>query len=128
MEPNTKLWGEDLMKQIREEIKASFAAHESFINMSFSKMVVSGQQCDERVTALESAASELDKSLAFWKMDMDSSLTVVKLNSYFNCDAKVEVTPKLAVLPHGSTTVFSSAVLPTHAPNGHHVDIDHHDC
>jgi hypothetical protein len=42
MEPNTKLWVEDLMKQIRKHIKASFAAHESAVNTLFLKMEVSG--------------------------------------------------------------------------------------
>jgi hypothetical protein len=79
------------MKQIREEIKVGFMAHESFAKMRFLVMEVVDQQQDEHIAALEWVTLALDKSLTGWKPEVDSFLTaaelqLTKLNSYFNRD------------------------------------------
>jgi hypothetical protein len=77
MELNTKLWVEDLMKQIREEIKGVFTTHESAINLRFTEMEASSQRREEHATSLESSTVEIDKSLAMWKPEVESSLTAI---------------------------------------------------
>jgi hypothetical protein len=37
MEPHTKLWVEELLKQIHEEIKDGFTAHIEFVNKRFAE-------------------------------------------------------------------------------------------
>jgi hypothetical protein len=117
------------MKQIREEIKVGFMAHESFAKMRFLVMEVVDQQQDEHIAALEWVTSALDKSLTGWKPEVDSFLTaaelqLTKLNSYFNRDG----TPKHGVLPHGWATERSSAGLPVNSPAGHCFDTNYRDC
>jgi hypothetical protein len=133
MELNTKLWVEDLMKQIREEIKGVFTTHESTINLRFTEMEASSQRREEHATSLESSTVEIDKSLAVWKPEVESSLTAVrlkltKLNSFFNRDARAVSSPNMSVLPLESAATRSSAGQPTDGPNGHCSDNSHWDC
>jgi hypothetical protein len=126
MELNTKLWVEDLMKQIREEIKVGFVAHELSVQARFLAMEVAGQQRDKRIAVL-------DKSLTGWRPKVDSSLSIVrleltKLNSYFNRDAKATGTPLPGVLHLELVTACSSVGTAADGFARHHIDTDNRDC
>jgi hypothetical protein len=94
MEPNTKMLNEELMKQIHEEIKYGLAAHTDLVNKHFTELEIVEQMRDDHVATLESIASAPNKLLSDWKSNVESSISTVKLelaklNTYFNCDAKI---------------------------------------
>jgi hypothetical protein len=63
MEPNMKLMLEDFMKQMREDLHAGFTAQDASIAAHFAEFSLSGQQREERVATLETAAVCFDKAL-----------------------------------------------------------------
>jgi hypothetical protein len=133
MEPNMKLMLEEFMKQMREDLRAGFAAQEATIASRFTEFTLAGQQCKEHVAALESAIACLDKSLNDWKPEVDSSIATVKLelsklNTFFNREAKAAGTPQVGILATGSAGACASSVGITDGPTGYHIDIRHRDC
>jgi hypothetical protein len=85
MDPNGKLTIEEFARQIQEEIKDGFVA----INMHVFESVGVGRQRDLCV----SASASIDKPLADRKPEVEASITsvkleLVKLNTYFDCNAK----------------------------------------
>jgi hypothetical protein len=57
MDPNVKLMFEEFVKQVCDEIRDSFVAHESIVNNHLSEFMLVDQWCGERVVSFESAAS-----------------------------------------------------------------------
>jgi hypothetical protein len=130
MEPNTKLLFEDLMKQMmsmREEMKAGFTAQEATVTKRFTEMEQVVQQCDEHVAALEASMAALDQSFAVSKPEVESSFSLVKLNAFFNREAKAAGNPQSGVLSTRSATARSLAGSPADGPSGHHVGTNHRD-
>jgi hypothetical protein len=89
MEPNMKLM-----------LRAGFAAQEASIAARFAEFSLSGQQREERVAALETATTCFDKVLNDWKLEVDSSIAIVKLelsklNMFFDREAKAAGTPQI---------------------------------
>jgi hypothetical protein len=102
MEPNTKLLIDELAK-IREEIKEGFTSHEFAIANCFTEFSVAEQLRDARISNIESAAAEFDKTFGQWKPEVDVSLSTVKLelsklNTFFNREAKQTSASKPGVL------------------------------
>jgi hypothetical protein len=140
MEPNTKLFMEEMLKQVREEIqvmqakmKEGFVVHESFINNRVVEFFATEQQRDERVTMLKSATAELDKSFTTWKPEIESSITSVrlelsKLNSFFDWEAKATSNPSSGVLNIWSASTRSPTGFAADGPAGHHSNTTHWDC
>jgi hypothetical protein len=86
MEPNTKMFIEELMKEVRNEIhslrleiKDNFIGQEVSLNVRISELATVAQHRDERVAVLESATVDSDKAFTTWKPKVDSSLTSIKL-------------------------------------------------
>jgi hypothetical protein len=120
------------MKQIQEEIKDGFTAHEFIVISCFMEMEASSQLHEKRVAALELSIMEIDNSLTVWNPKAESSLTAIqleltKLNS-FNRDAHTASSPNPGVLPLESPTTRSSTGQPVDDPNGHCFDNSHRDC
>jgi hypothetical protein len=93
MEPNLKLLIKDLMKQVRDEIVINFVTHSEAINKCISELVVADQVHDEWVMGLETTLAAFDKLFMAWKLEMDESLTSIKLklaklSSFFDHDMK----------------------------------------
>jgi hypothetical protein len=74
MDPNIKLLAEDLMKQVRLEIKETI---DSMISGRLSELTTMEKQRDERVTVLKSALTKFGKSFSTWKPEVESSLSSV---------------------------------------------------
>jgi hypothetical protein len=110
MESNLKILLEDLMKQMRDEIKQScaeimtgFVAHVGSVDKRFSDLAADEVQRDTRVAAVETVAASIDSSFTVWKPQVEESLHSVrlelsKLNSFFNRDAWESNTTKPRVL------------------------------
>jgi hypothetical protein len=104
MDPNIKLLVEELVKQMHDQKREGFSVHDSIINICFSKFKLIERQREQRITALELAVTSFDRCLSMWKLEVDASLTSVKLelsklNSFFDWEAKSSTTRKSGVLP-----------------------------
>jgi hypothetical protein len=87
MEPNMKLLIEELMKEVCGEIQSL----QKEMKDGFSKiartwgcrqqpdLATVAEQHKERVVVLESVATEFDKTLLAWKLEVKSSLSSVRL-------------------------------------------------
>jgi hypothetical protein len=110
MEPNMKMLIEELMKEVHDEIQSlrkemkdgftKIAVHEVTVNTRISKLATVVEQREERVAVLESVVTEFDKTLMTWKLEVESSLSSVrlqlsKLNDYLECDTKPADTSSL---------------------------------
>jgi hypothetical protein len=118
---------------MQAKMKEGFVVHESFINNRVIEFFATEQQCDERVTMLKSATTELDKSFTAWKPEIESSITSVrlelsKLNSFFDCEAKATSNPSSSVLNIWSASTRSPTGFDADSPVGHHSDTTHWDC
>jgi hypothetical protein len=121
------------MKQMREDLHAGFTAQDASIAAHFAEFSLSGQQREERVATLETAAVCFDKALNDWKPEVDSSIAIIKLelsklNTFFDHEAKAAGTPQAGILTTESTGVRTSSVGAADGPAGHRVDINHRDC
>jgi hypothetical protein len=133
MEPNLKLLIKDLMKQVRDEIVINFVTHSEAINKCISELVVADQVHDEWVMGLETTLAAFDKLFMAWKLEMDESLTSIKLklaklSSFFDRDTKQSPASKPRVLQIESATVRPHAGSSADGPNGHSVNNNHRDC
>jgi hypothetical protein len=129
VDPNVKLAIKEFACQIREEIKDGFTV----VNTRMSKIEVAGRQRDVRVTALETTMATVDKSLIDWKQEVEASITsfkleLVKLDTFFDSDAKASSNPKPGVLSSGSPPARPSAGVHANGPAGHRVDLSHRGC
>jgi hypothetical protein len=133
MDPNVKLFIEELVKQmcdeVREEIHEDFSAHDIIINMCLDEFETGERHREQRVAALKSAASCLSE----WKPEVNASLTSVKLelsklNSFFDQEVKSFATPKSGVLQIDARIVQPSTGVNSDGPAGHRVDTSHRDC
>jgi hypothetical protein len=129
MDPNIKLVTEEIVK-IRVEIKEGFDAQEASFTKRLDEASTAYQLHDTRVTNLEDTVVTFDKSFSEWRPEVDSSISVVKielskLNTYFVREAKV-----VGVATQGIPTNVSapSSSTATDAPNGHSVESSHRDC
>jgi hypothetical protein len=140
MEPNTKLFIEELMQEDRNEINSlrtemqdKFITHEASINNCVTELTTAVQQHEEHVAVLESTASDADKVLTTWKPKVDASLSTIKLklskfNSFFTREGKTLDTSSPGVLPGGSASSRYLSGFTAAVPNGHHMEITHRDC
>jgi hypothetical protein len=115
MEPNTKIWVEELLKQIHEEIKDGFTAHTDLVNKRFAERDIIDQARDDHVAALETTAAVMSKSFSEWRPGVDASISSVKLeltklNIYFNRDVKDSATPQAGVLKGGSAVTADGSI------------------
>jgi hypothetical protein len=140
MEPNTKLFIKELMKEVRNEIhslqvemKDNFVTPEVSLNTRISELATTTQKQEEWVTGLETATANADKVLTSWKSEVDSSLSTIKLeltkfNTFFTRKGKTLDTSSPGVLTGGSASTRSSPGPAAAGPNGHRVDTPHQDC
>jgi hypothetical protein len=140
MEPNTKIFIEQLMKEVHNEIhslqkdmKDSFATQDASINSQLTEITTSTQQREECVAMLESTATDADKVLTVWKPAVESSLSSIKLgltkfNSFFAREGKTLDTTSPGVLSGGAASSRSSLRFTATSPNGHRVDTSHRAC
>jgi hypothetical protein len=133
MEPNTKIWIEELVKKIHGEIKEGFATHTNAFNKCFSKLKVMERQRDECATVLEVAATSFDKTFIDRRpsIEVDISsvkLELMKLNTFFNREAKDLGPSKAGVLTSGSAPEQSPFASTADGSNGHHVEQRYQDC
>jgi hypothetical protein len=140
MEPNTKLFIEELMKEVRNEIhslrvemKDNFVAQEVSLNMCFSKLATMTWKQEEHATRLEIAVANADKVLTAWKPEVDSSLSTIKLeltkfNTFFAREGKMLDTSSPGVLTGGSASTRLSPGSTAAGLNGYRVDTRHRDC
>jgi fructose-bisphosphate aldolase class 1 len=86
MEPNLKKILEDLLKQVRDDIKSShdgimahFDTHTGTVNRRISEIAVEELKRDDRATALEATAANFNTSFVEWKPQVEDSIHSVKL-------------------------------------------------
>jgi hypothetical protein len=139
MELNTKLFIEELMREVRNEIHSlwtemqdNFMTQEASINNHATELATTMQQHEERVAVLESAVVDTDKVFTTWKPEVEASFSTIKLelskfNSFFTHEGKTLDTSSLGILPGGSTSSHSSPGFTAADPNGHHVETTHRD-
>jgi hypothetical protein len=132
MDPNIKLMFDELSKQIRAEIKDGFTVHEAAFTKRFDEVAAAQQICDVRITNLEEMATTLDKSFTEWRLEVDSSITSVKLeltklNNFFDRDAQAASSTHPVVLPIRSASARASVGANADGPSGHHIDTSHRD-
>jgi hypothetical protein len=99
MDPNVKL--------MFVEIKDGFTVHEAAFIKHFNEVATMEQIHDACITNLEDTAVAFDKTFAEWRPEVDSSITSVKLellklNKFFDRDARVASFAQPVVLPIGS--------------------------
>jgi hypothetical protein len=140
MEPNLKILLEDLMQQVRDDIKKSqeellncFGSYTNIIDTRISEFAMMEQMRGDRVAALELATATFNSSFDEWKPQVNDlihsvKLELSKLNTYFNRDAKESSTSKAGVL---AIELAQERPMPGSAaasPKGHRVDNYHWDC
>jgi hypothetical protein len=141
MEPNMKILIENLMKQVRDEIKqswdditAGFAAHVNTVDKRFTELSTDMKKRDDHISVLETVAASLDISIAEWKPQVEESfhsvcLELSKVNSYFNRDAKESTITKSRVLSIESVPHHPlPGVVAADGPRGHCVEHWNRDC
>jgi hypothetical protein len=140
MEPNLKVLLEDLMKQVRDEIKQSheeimafFDSHISTVNRRISDFTAEEQKREERVSALESSTMTFKAAFNEWKPQVEGSIHSVKLklsklNTYFLHDAKDVSSTKPGVLHSESAQGRHPVGSAADGPSGHRVEHHHRDC
>jgi hypothetical protein len=129
MDPNIKLVIEEIAK-IRVEIKEGFDAQEASFTKRLDEALTAYQLHDTRVANLEDTVVTFDKSFSEWRLEVDSSISVVKLelsklNTYFVREAKAAGASTNGVLPAGSAPSSSPTA---DSPSGHHVESSHQGC
>jgi hypothetical protein len=141
MEPNMKILIENLMKQVRDEIKqswdditAGFATHVNTVDKRFTELSTDMKKRDDHISVLETVAASLDISIAEWKPQVEESfhsvcLELSKVNSYFNRDAKESTITKSRVLSIESVPHHPPpGVVTTNGPRWHCVEHWNRDC
>jgi hypothetical protein len=140
MEPNMKMFIKELMREVRnniqslrKELKDNFITQEASISTRITELTTATQQHEERVAGLESAAADADKVFATCKLEVDSSLSTIKLelskfNTFFVREGKTMDTSSPGILTGGSASTRSSPGSAAAGPNGHRVDTPHQDC
>jgi hypothetical protein len=58
---------------------SEIAAHEVAVNTRISNLTTVAKRCEERAAMLESSVTEFDKALSAWKLEVESSLSSVRL-------------------------------------------------
>jgi hypothetical protein len=58
---------------------SEIAAHEVAVNTRIPNLTTVAKRCEERAAMLESSATEFDKTLSAWKLEVESSLSSVRL-------------------------------------------------
>jgi hypothetical protein len=129
MDPNIKLVIEEIAK-IRVEIKEGFDAQEASFTKRLDEALTAYQLHDTRVANLEDTVVTFDKSFSEWRLEVDSSISVVKLelsklNTYFVREAKAVGVATQGVPTNVPTPSSSTA---TDVPNGHSIESSHRDC
>jgi hypothetical protein len=129
MKPNLKILLEDLMQQVRDDIKKS---QEEFLNRFGSYTNIIDTRISE-FAAMESATTTFNSSFDEWKPQVDDSihsfkLELSKLNTYFNRDAKESSISKAGVLTIESAQERPIPGSAAAGPMGHCVDNYHRDC
>jgi hypothetical protein len=139
MEPNLKMLLEDLMKQVRDEIKQSheeimarFDSHTSTVDRRISDFTVEERKCEEHISALEASATTFSTTFNEWKPQVEGSihsikLELSKLNTYFLHDAKDSSSTKPGVLHTESAQERHPAGSTADSPSGHRVEHSHQD-
>jgi hypothetical protein len=128
MDPNVKLFLEEMSKQLRTEIAgvkleiANIKGGLTTYGKRRNDIAVAQQERDVQVASLQ----EVAESFTTWKPEVESSLTSVKLepaklNTFFNQDAKATNTTKAGVLPIGSASAPPSPRAHADGPHGHRV-------
>jgi hypothetical protein len=107
--------------------------HEAAINKRFAELELAELHHDEQVDTLEKMTTVLDSSFTAWKPEVESSfssvkLELIKLNSFFDRDAKAVSATKSNVLTNGPAAVRPPAGSTADGPAGHRVDSNHRDC
>jgi hypothetical protein len=107
------------------EMKEGFAAHEA--KFATRDTALAEQQREKRTTTLESAAVEFNKLFGAWKLEVDLSLSSVKLKlsnliSFFDHDAKSVNSVKPGVLLLELEITSPTPRGPTDGPTRHCVE------
>jgi hypothetical protein len=130
MDPNVKLVLNELTR-LRTEMKDGFASQEAAFTKRLDEVVTEDRIHNARVTNLEESAAALDKSFTECRPEVDSSITVVKLelsklNTSFARDAWATSSPSGLLLVR---SVVANPVAATNAdgPAGHRIDMSHQD-
>jgi hypothetical protein len=140
MELKMKMFIEELMKVVRGELQSmrkdlrdDFTAQESVFNTCITELSTEAQQREEYMVRLEDAAENFDMSFTTWKLEVEASLSTVKLelskfNSFFTPEGKMMDTSSPGIVSGG--TASSRLLLGSIAsgPQGHHVDSSNRDC
>jgi hypothetical protein len=98
------------------------------------KVAVVDQHRDARVASLEEGTTTFSSTLTEWRLEVDSSITSVKLklfklNEFFDCGAKGNPsTPRPGVLPIESVTTHPSGSAYSDGPARCRSNIHNRDC
>jgi hypothetical protein len=92
MDPNIKLVLDEMAK-LRADIKEGFVMQDTAFSKRIEEVTDVDQHHDARVASLEEAVMTFTNTLAVWRLEVDSSISTVKLelfnlNKFFDCDAK----------------------------------------
>jgi hypothetical protein len=92
MDPNIKLVLDNMAK-LRADIKERFMVQEAAFSKRLDDVAVTDQHRDAWVTSLEEVAAMFTNTLAEWRLEVESSITTVKLklsklNKFFDRDTK----------------------------------------
>jgi hypothetical protein len=142
MEPNMKMLIEELMievhgeiQSLRNEMKDGFAeitVREVTVNTRISELATAAERREDHVIVLESTATDFDKTLMAWKLEVESSLSSVrlqlsKLNDYLERNTKPADTSSMGAFMGGVASTRSSLGTTATGPNGHYVNKIHRD-
>jgi hypothetical protein len=75
MEPNTKMFIEELMKQVQDKITEGFATHMEVTTQRLVELAAVDLERADRVAGLEEAAA----TFSVWKPEVETTLAYVKL-------------------------------------------------
>jgi hypothetical protein len=121
MEPNTKLFIEELMKEISGEIQSlrrdmkdgfvEIASNEVITNTCIMEITAAMERREECITALGATSVKRDMSLSAWKPEVESSLSSVQLQL-----SKLVDTSSPGILTGGATSSRASSGFTTAGP------------